>query len=206
MSEQTGITVIYVTPGNGPRVSLLDWIIAFIHLLIGWPVRFITQGRYAHVALCGIFREDKGVEILEAIAPRVRYCAPDKYDLEPIRQVVFVPLTVEQLAAGIAAVQKEIDKWYGLDDCNVGLWHTVATLLFGEQIGNKVGRWAARVFDDNDTRDCSALETVFFQGALGINGFMPDHLPCMVTPEDSRPAVLMLPGAKIVAGDGMEAA
>lgn len=194
------VRAIYVSPGYAPPATRWQKLANRIHRLIGWPVRRTTKSRYAHAAIAADFR-GRGEEIVEALAPRVRYSLATKYDVEPIRQVISVPLTDEQFARFTAAATAQVGKWYGLDDCLVGfIWHLV-TWIFGEEAGNRAGAWAERVFDDRATADCSAVDTVAFQAAF------PEHLPgiapCTVSPERSRLAVLQLPGAVVeVEGDG----
>lgn len=188
------IKVIYVSPGYAPPASLWETFTNWLHRVIGKPVKDVTRGQFAHVALLAIFRPEKGEEILEAVFPRVGFYRPDKYDREPIKQVVAVPLTDEQHAAGVAAVMKEVGKWYGLDDCLIGGIRDLVTWIFSKAAGDKAGTWAERLFDDRNSRDCSAVVTVYFRGALGK--FM-DGEPCTVTPEPSRRAVLSLPGIRV---------
>jgi hypothetical protein len=193
------IRVIYVSPGHAPPTTLWEQFTNWLHQLIGWPVQRVTRGCYAHTALLAVFRPERGEEILEAVAPKVGFFKPDKYDREPIRQVIAVPLTDEQHAAGVAAVMHEVGKWYGLDDCLIGGIRDLVTWIFGEAAGARAAAWAERVFDDRNSRDCSAIVTIYFQAALP--GFMAGAEPCTVTPKVSRVAVLQLPGAKIVEGD-----
>lgn len=142
------------------------------HPVVSGVIKMATNSKLTHAAV------GFGNRMIEAVPPKVCWSPGNKYDQEPVLEILNVTVSQVQYEAGLAAAEKLIGVPYGFDDLLIG--------GLNDMIGEKVGKGLADHLDVKHTLDCSALYTIVFRAM--IPSFLEGYEPSMITPRKAYKA------------------